>query len=138
MDNFNLRKYLVENKVTTNSKMMNEAESNFFGDFAEAFTTFLEQKVGPESMDEFEFYDNSRNIEDFMEYAPTSTVVKLTVDALKAAGVDSVEKLYTINTGNYNGESVVDFFNTLEIEETYRGGIITVIPGVTLHFSEEV
>jgi hypothetical protein len=26
MDNFDLRKYLVENKVTTNSRMMNEAE----------------------------------------------------------------------------------------------------------------
>jgi predicted nucleic acid-binding protein len=29
MDNFDLRKYLVENKVTTNSKMMNEAEPTF-------------------------------------------------------------------------------------------------------------
>lgn len=28
MDNFNLKKYLVENKVTTNSKMMNEESSN--------------------------------------------------------------------------------------------------------------
>ena len=26
MDNFDLKKYLVENKVTTNSKMVNEAE----------------------------------------------------------------------------------------------------------------
>jgi hypothetical protein len=29
MDNFDLKKYLVENKVTTNSQMMNEAETTF-------------------------------------------------------------------------------------------------------------
>lgn len=29
MDNFDLRKYLVENKVTTNSRMMNENEEDF-------------------------------------------------------------------------------------------------------------
>jgi hypothetical protein len=29
MDNFDLKKYLVENKVTTNSKMMNEADTTF-------------------------------------------------------------------------------------------------------------
>lgn len=28
MDNFDLKKYLVENKVTTNSRMLNEAEQN--------------------------------------------------------------------------------------------------------------
>ena len=32
MDNFNLKKYLVENKVTTNSKMMNENEEVPFSD----------------------------------------------------------------------------------------------------------
>jgi hypothetical protein len=36
MDNFDLKKYLVENKVTTNSKMMNEAaESKVLFDFPE-------------------------------------------------------------------------------------------------------
>ena len=36
MDNFDLKKYLVENKVTTNSKMLNEAvESKVLFDFPE-------------------------------------------------------------------------------------------------------
>ena len=36
MDNFDLKKYLVENKVTTNSKMVNEAvESKVLFDFPE-------------------------------------------------------------------------------------------------------
>jgi len=29
MDNFDLRKYLVENKVTTNSRMINEENTTF-------------------------------------------------------------------------------------------------------------
>ena len=38
MDNFDLKKYLVENKVTTNSRMMNEYFEKETQDLAEAFT----------------------------------------------------------------------------------------------------
>ena len=37
MDNFDLKKYLVENKVTTNSRMMNEYFEKETQDLAEAF-----------------------------------------------------------------------------------------------------
>jgi hypothetical protein len=40
MDNFDLRKYLVENKVTTNSKMMNEVSRAALQDIADIIDTY--------------------------------------------------------------------------------------------------
>ena len=40
MDNFDLKKYLVENKVTTNSKMMNEVSSEALQDIAGIIDTY--------------------------------------------------------------------------------------------------
>jgi len=71
-DNFNLRKYLVENKVTTNSKMLNEEVEtynvgDFHGNYNEAEEEFLfpamldagewmvSQGIDPELADELEF-----------------------------------------------------------------------------------
>jgi len=51
MDNFDLKKYLVENKVTTNSKTVNEGSKNPFaglaGKAAKEFIHASENGVGP-------------------------------------------------------------------------------------------
>ena len=65
-------------------------------------------------------------------------VEKETVDALKAAGIDSIEKLYVANNMNYSGESVADFLNALKINDSYAGIDYKIIPGVSLSFTEEV
>ena len=138
MDNFDLKKYLVENKVTTNSKMLTEEEGNFFAEFAEAYNTFLQDSVSPEETENFTFTDDNRGIDKSMEYPETSLVEKETVDALKAAGIDSIEKLYAANNMNYSGESVADFLNALKINDSYVGIDYKIIPGVSLSFTEEV
>ena len=50
MDNFNLKKYLVENKVTRNSRMIKENSLDFTGLAANAAEEFLqaaENGIGP-------------------------------------------------------------------------------------------
>ena len=138
MDNFDLKKYLVENKVTTNSKMITEEEGSFFAEFAEAYNTFLEDSVSPEETENFTFTDDNRGIDKSIEYPEASLVEKVTVDALRAASIDSVEKLYTANNMKYNGESIADFLNALKINDSYTGIDYEIIPGVSLSFTEEV
>jgi hypothetical protein len=43
MDNFNLKKYLVENKVTTNSKMMSEESVMNFEEEAQQFPELVNE-----------------------------------------------------------------------------------------------
>ncbi len=138
MDNFDLKKYLVENKATTNSKMLDEVQNNFYKEFTEAYKTFLENTVSPEDTEIYNFTDRSRDIEYTMEYPTIGTVIKHTIDALKAAGIDSIEKLYTVNKRYYYDESIEEYLTDIvEVEEHYAGSSFEIIPGVTLDFSEE-
>ena len=106
--------------------------------FAEAYNTFLEDSVSPEETENFTFTDDNRGIDKSIEYPEASLVEKVTVDALRAASIDSVEKLYTANNMKYNGESIADFLNALKINDSYTGIDYEIIPGVSLSFTEEV
>ena len=50
MDNFDLKKYLVENKVTTNSKMMNEVEDEGISKAIKETVAVLKQEGIPFTM----------------------------------------------------------------------------------------
>ena len=71
MDNFDLRKYLVENKVTTNSRMMNEEEDAF--SFLDAYITPINEP-NPQLaskvkaiLDSYELSDLEQGIDTFGE-----------------------------------------------------------------------
>jgi len=52
MDNFDLKKYLVENKVTTNSRMLNEeVETYDIGDFNGKFSELEDEILFPAMLD---------------------------------------------------------------------------------------
>ena len=61
MDNFDLKKYLVENKVTTNSRMMNENEEvEASSEAIKTYLTLLKNKFGnklPQFIED-ELYDS--------------------------------------------------------------------------------
>jgi hypothetical protein len=46
MDNFDLKKYLVENKVTTNSRMMNEADMEATSEAISTYVQLMKRKFG--------------------------------------------------------------------------------------------
>ena len=118
--------------------MVNEEENFFFAEFKKAYRTFLEDEASPDETEIFSFFDKNRNIDTTLEYPSVGTVVGMTVKSLKAAGVDSVEKLYSANNKKYNGESIQDFFNTVKVEPSYTGVGFSILPGVNLSFDEEV
>jgi len=136
MDNFDLRKYLVENKVTTNSKIMKEEAGSFDSEFTQAYTTFLDDHVTPEEAEICNFTNEKTGEEKNLEYPSVSEVVSLTLNALKAAGIDSVDKLYTANKMKYGRQSLADFFESLEQESYYSGMGYSIVPGIHFFFGE--
>ena len=128
----------AENKATTDSKMMKENIGNFFIDFKSEFANYIQDYIEGGADEEVNVVDTNMGIDKWYQYPKTSVLVNHAVKSLKAAGVDSIEKLYAENNLKYAGESLDEFFQNLKVNETYRGVDFTLIPGVDFSFAEEV
>lgn len=144
---FDLRKFLNENKLTKASKALNENELpanevadslSFDMEFKQAFTKYLQEGPEPETADVVDFEDTNRGIEKNLSFPKTSEVVNLAIDALRAAGVDSIEKLYAANNMTYSGQSMQEFFDNIEEVQTYSGIFINLTPEISFGFQEQV
>lgn len=127
---------MTEPKKPSHFKMMKEESGNFIADFTQAHNSFVAQNAQKSGISHYFYEDNNKNISKGGRYKSPEPITKLALSTLKAAGIDSVEKLYSENNKEYNGETVEDFFNSLKVDMSYSGFGYTLIPGVYVSFED--
>ena len=118
MDNFDLKKYLVENKVTTNSKMLNEAvESKVLFDFPEGEDS--EDHLNYEKLGFEVILDDPANDIMAAELDLTNNDWMAVLSTLEDAASYGLHPMLSYNGKEYSNEEAMRLADEKAAEDTY-------------------